>query len=230
MLAHGVKKMVFSSSAAVYGEPSATPILEVAPLRPVNPYGESKLMAERLLEQFSRTQGLRYAVLRYFNAAGAAFGRGENHHPETHLIPRVLAVAAGEAESIRIFGIDYPTPDGTCIRDYIHVLDLATAHLLSLQALERQGQLIYNLGNGRGFSVREVIEAAERVTGRRIAVTEAERRPGDPAALVASSAAIISQLGWRPRWSSVEEIIANAWEWYQQVPNSLGPGEHGSEG
>lgn len=228
MFAHGVKKIVFSSTAAVYGEPSITPIPETAPLLPVNPYGESKLIAERLLDQFCRTHGLRYAALRYFNAAGAGFGRGEDHHPETHLIPRVLAVVAGKDESIKIFGTDYPTPDGTCIRDYIHVLDLATAHLLSLQALERQERLIYNLGNGRGFSVREVIEAAERVTGQRIAVIDVERRPGDTAVLVASPAAIISQLGWRPRLSSLEEIIASAWEWCQQFPDGLGPEEQGS--
>ena len=225
MLAHGVNKMVLSSTAAVYGEPPTTPILETALLRPVNPYGESKLMAERLLEQFGRTHGLRYAALRYFNAAGAAFGRGEDHHPETHLIPLVLAVVAGKAESIRIFGTDYPTPDGTCIRDYVHVLDLATAHFLSLQALEREERLVYNLGNGRGFSVREVIHAAERVTGHRIGRTEAARRPGDPAILVASPAAITSELGWRPRFSSMEEIIASAWEWHKQFPDGFGPEE-----
>ena len=230
MLVRGIKRMVFVSTAAVYGEPLAVPIPEDAPLRPVNPYGESKLLAERLLEEFGRRHGLHYATLRLFNAAGATLGCGEDHYPTTHLIPRVLAAAAGIAESVRVFGTDYPTPDGTCIRDYVHILDLAAAHLLCLQALEHEERLVYNLGSGRGFSVREVIAAAENVTQRRIAVTEAERRPGDPAMLVASSAAIISQLGWAPRSSALERIIADAWRWYQKFPHGFGADEQRAAG
>lgn len=216
MLAHGVGKIVFSSTAAVYGEPERTPIHESHPLRPTNAYGQSKLFVENMLEWFNRIHGLRYASLRYFNAAGAAGSRGEAHHPESHLIPLVLQAAAGQRAAISIFGEDYPTPDGTCIRDYIHVLDLAAAHLLALDALERRPKLIYNLGNGQGFSVREVIAAAAHVTGREIPVIQAERRPGDPAILIASSDKIKQELQWTPTFSRLEDILSSAWNWTLQ--------------
>ena len=213
MIEAGTARIVFSSTAALYGNPERVPIEEDDALRPTNPYGESKLIVERMLCWFHQTRGLRYASLRYFNAAGATGQRGENHKPETHLIPRLLRVALGRAESIGIFGTDYPTPDGTCIRDYIHVSDLASAHLLALEALQTRDRLIYNLGNGRGFSILEVIEAARRVTGHPIPALESERRPGDPAILVAGSNRIRSELGWKPRHDSLDEIIGTAWEW-----------------
>ncbi|MGC9292053.1 MAG: UDP-glucose 4-epimerase GalE [Acidobacteriaceae bacterium] len=216
MLAAGVRKLVFSSTAAVYGEPVSTPIREDAALRPTNAYGESKLMVEQVLTWLHRIHGLRYASLRYFNVAGAIAGRGEAHEPETHLVPLVLDVALGRRKSIKIFGTDYPTPDGTCIRDYIHVQDLADAHLLALDALEKQDRLVYNLGNGRGFTVREVVESARRVTGHAIPVEEEPRRAGDPAVLVASSEKIMRELGWKPAFSSLDAIIASAWQWHQQ--------------
>ena len=199
MLAAGVRKLVFSSTAAVYGQPEHTPIEEDAALHPTNPYGESKLLVEQMLTWLHRIHGFRYASLRYFNVAGAIAGRGESHEPESHLIPLILDVALGRRKSIRIYGTDYPTPDGTCIRDYIHVRDLADAHLLALAALEEKDRMIYNLGNGRGFSVREVIEAVRRVTGHPIPVEECPRRPGDPAILVASSEKISRELGWQPK-------------------------------
>lgn len=215
MLATGVRKLVFSSTAAVYGQPERTPIEEDAALQPTNPYGESKLMVEQMLTWLHRIHGLRYASLRYFNVAGAIAGRGESHEPESHLIPLILDVALGRRKSIRIYGTDYPTPDGTCIRDYIHVRDLAEAHLLALTALEERDRMIYNLGNGQGFSVREVIDAARRVTGHPIPVEECPPRPGDPAILVASSEKISRELGWRPHCPSLDEIIADAWQWHQ---------------
>jgi UDP-glucose 4-epimerase len=210
------RKFVFSSTAAVYGEPERTPITEDAPLRPTNPYGESKLLVEYMLNWFSRIHQLHYASLRYFNVAGAIPGRGEAHEPESHLIPLILDVALGRRPSIRIYGQDYETPDGTCIRDYIHVSDLAEAHLLALHALEDKATLIYNLGNGKGFSVREVIDSVRRVTGRPIPVDEFPRRAGDPAVLIASSEAIDRDLGWKPKHSELDSIIASAWEWHQQ--------------
>lgn len=213
MQAHGVSRIVFSSTAALYGNPEHVPIEETAPLLPTNAYGESKLIVERMLDWMHRVHGLRYASLRYFNAAGASAERGENHQPETHLIPRILEVARGGASEVSIFGTDYATPDGTCIRDYIHVLDLASAHLLALDGLAGRTRLIYNLGNGRGFSIREVIEAARRVTGRAIPAVERERRPGDPAVLIASSERIRRELGWEPRYTKLEDIIATAWIW-----------------
>jgi UDP-glucose 4-epimerase len=216
MLGTGVKKLVFSSTAAVYGEPETIPIEEDAPLRPTNPYGESKLLVEQMLRWMHSIHGFHYASLRYFNVAGALPGRGEAHEPETHLIPLVLDVALGRRKSIRIYGSDYSTPDGTCIRDYIHVRDLADAHLRALAALDRQSQLIYNLGNGRGFSVREVIESVRRVTGHPIPVEECPRRPGDPAVLVASSAKITRELGWKPVYTVLDDIIADAWAWHRQ--------------
>jgi UDP-glucose 4-epimerase len=225
MLASGVKRLVFSSTAAVYGEPETIPIQEDARLAPTNAYGQSKLLVEQMLTWLHRIHGLQYASLRYFNVAGAAEGpegivRGESHQPETHLIPLVLDVALGRRDSIRIYGDDYPTPDGTCIRDYIHVSDLADAHLLALDALAkgngRQAPLIYNLGNGHGFSVREVIESARRVTGHPIPAETHPRRPGDPAVLVASSAKAISELGWKPRYTNLDDIIRTAWTWHQK--------------
>ncbi len=219
MLAVGVNRLVFSSTAAVYGEPEKTPIAEDAKLQPTNAYGESKLLVEHMLTWFHRCHGFRYASLRYFNVAGAMPGRGEAHEPESHLIPLILDAAMGRREAIKVFGTDYPTPDGTCIRDYIHVHDLAQAHLLALDALddeERGGRLIYNLGNGQGFSVREVIEGARKVTGRDIPVVEEPRRSGDPAVLVASSEKIQRELGWTPQHARLEEILASAWEWHQQ--------------
>ena len=219
MLATGHDRLVFSSTAACYGEPETTPILEDAKLQPTNPYGESKLMVEQMLGWFNRIHGLRYASLRYFNVAGAMEGYGEAHEPESHLIPLVLDVALGRRKSIQIFGEDYPTRDGTCIRDYIHVQDLADAHLLALAALGTQGRadgLIYNLGNGQGFTVREVIESARRVTGRAIAVEARARRAGDPAVLVASSEKIKRELGWKPRFAELDTIVRSAWEWQQK--------------
>jgi UDP-glucose 4-epimerase len=208
----GVRKFVFSSTAALYGEPESTPIRESDLLRPTNAYGESKLLVERALEWLNRVHEFRYASLRYFNAAGATETFGERHNPESHLVPLILQAAAGKRQSISIFGTDYPTQDGTCVRDYIHVLDLAEAHLLALEALERQDKLIYNLGNGKGFSVREVIDTAVRVTGKRIPVVETARRKGDPAVLIASSEKIQKELGWKPKHAQLEEIIESAWK------------------
>jgi UDP-glucose 4-epimerase len=218
MLAHGVNKFVFSSTAALFGEPERTPIEEDDRLRPTNAYGESKLLVEQMLAWLNRIHGFRYASLRYFNAAGATDRLGELHEPETHLIPLILQVAAGRRPNISIFGTDYPTHDGTCIRDYIHVIDLAQAHILALEALEKQSKLIYNLGNGRGFSVREVIDAAREVTRHPIPAVEAPRRAGDPAVLVASSEKIIRELGWKPKYADLKTIIRTAWDWHQKPP------------
>jgi UDP-glucose 4-epimerase len=221
MLACGPRRLVFSSTAAVYGEPESVPITEEARLKPTNVYGESKLMVEQMLNWFNRIHGLRYASLRYFNVAGApetpqGVVRGEAHEPESHLIPLILDVALGRRKSIRVYGEDYPTPDGTCIRDYIHVSDLADAHLLALEALEKDDRLIFNLGNGRGFSVREVIESARRITGHPIPVESHPRRPGDPAVLVASSEKAIRELGWKPHYTQLDDIIRTAWLWHQK--------------
>jgi UDP-glucose 4-epimerase len=216
MLVTGVRRLVFSSTAAVYGEPASTPIREDAALQPANPYGESKLLVEKMLAWMYRVHGFPYASLRYFNVAGAAGGRGEAHEPESHLIPLVLDVALGRRDKIMIYGDDYPTPDGTCVRDYIHIEDLVEAHLLALEALSDGGQLIYNLGNGSGFTVREVIETARRVTGHPIPAEVVPRRPGDPAVLIASSEKIERELGWTPRHTSLDTIVASAWEWHQR--------------
>lgn len=228
MLRAGVKRFVFSSTAALYGNPVRTPIQEEDALQPTNVYGESKLLVERMLEWFHLIRGLRYASLRYFNAAGAAApDRGEAHQPETHLIPRILQVALGQQTHIAIFGTDYGTPDGTCVRDYIHVSDLAQAHLLALNALERATRLIYNLGNGQGFSVKEVVEAARRVTQRTIPLVESPRRQGDPAVLIASSEKIRSELHWQPKFSRLEDILESAWEWHRKFPEGYGvDGKH----
>lgn len=226
MLQAGVKRFVFSSTAALYGNPARTPIAEEDALQPTNAYGESKLLVERMLEWFHRIHELRYASLRYFNAAGAAApDRGEAHRPETHLIPRILRVALGQQKQIEIFGRDYPTPDGTCVRDYIHVSDLADAHLLALHALEQSSRLIYNLGNGLGFSVSEVVESARRVTGREIPVIESPRREGDPAVLIASSEKIRRELNWQPKFPKLEDILKSAWEWHKSFPNGYGGNE-----
>jgi len=216
MLATGQERLVFSSTAACYGEPVTTPILEDAKLQPTNAYGESKLMVEQMLGWFNRIHGLRYASLRYFNVAGAMEGYGEAHEPESHLIPLVLDVALGRRKSIQVFGEDYPTRDGTCIRDFIHVRDLADAHLLALAALEKESRVIYNIGNGQGFTVREVIESVRRVTGKPIAVEACARREGDPAVLVASSEKIKRELGWKPKFAELDTIVASAWEWQQR--------------
>jgi UDP-glucose 4-epimerase len=217
MLAHKIKNFVFSSTAALYGDPENIPIRETDTLKPTNAYGESKLLVERMLDWFHRIHGFRYASLRYFNAAGATAELGEAHQPESHLIPLILQVALGKRDAISIFGTDYPTHDGTCVRDYIHVADLADAHVLALQALDKASQLIFNIGNGRGFSVREVVEVARKVTGHPIPVIEAPRRAGDPATLVASSE-IIRDLGWKPRFAELEQIVSSAWEWHKKHP------------
>ena len=218
MRAHGTGQIVFSSTAALFGDPERVPIDETHPLRPCNVYGESKLMTERMLEWFHRIHGLRYASLRYFNAAGAAGELGEDHKPESHLIPLVLQVALGQRAKVEIYGSDYATPDGTCVRDYIHVSDLAAAHLLALDALEQEGRMLYNLGNGLGFSVRQVIETARRITGHAIPAVESARRAGDPAVLVASSEKIRRELGWAPKYAELETIIGSAWEWHRKHP------------
>ena len=216
MVATGHNRLVFSSTAACYGEPVSTPILEDAKLEPTNAYGESKLLVEHMLRWFNSVHGFRYASLRYFNVAGAIDGYGEAHEPESHLIPLILDVALGRRQNIKIFGSDYPTTDGTCVRDYIHVRDLADAHLLALSALEKKDRLIYNIGNGQGFTVRQVIDSVQRVTGRTIPVEECPRRPGDPAVLVAGAEKIKQELGWKPQFADLDAIIASAWEWHQK--------------
>ncbi len=216
MVRHGVMRLIFSSTAAIFGEPSYVPIDEDHPKAPRNPYGRSKWMIEQILSDYERAYGLRHACLRYFNAAGAdPSGKlGERHDPETHLIPLVLRAASGRWPTIEVFGTDYDTPDGTCIRDYIHVTDLCNAHLLALQQLMVEDRSrAYNLGNGNGFSVREVIDAARKVSGRNIAVVECPRRDGDPARLVADSKRAQAELGWRPSYPDLDTIIAHAWAW-----------------
>jgi len=213
VIEHKVPRFVFSSTAALFGTPDRVPIEENDALHPTNTYGESKLLVEQMLAWFHRIHGLRYASLRYFNAAGGAGDQGEDHQPESHLIPLILQVALGQRDHIAIYGTDYPTPDGTCVRDYIHVSDLASAHLLVLEALRQKDKLVFNLGNGRGFSVREVIEVARRITGHPIPVKEAPRRPGDPAVLVASSDKIKRELHWQPQFSTLEAIVQSAWDW-----------------
>jgi UDP-glucose 4-epimerase len=222
MLAARVKRFVFSSTAALYGNPERTPIAEDDALHPTNAYGESKLLVERMLRWFHQIHGLGYASLRYFNAAGASRpDQGEAHQPETHLIPRILEVALGRAEHVNIFGTDYATPDGTCVRDYIHVSDLARAHLLALEALApgNSSPLIYNLGNGQGFSVCEVVEVARKVTGHPVPVIESPRRAGDPAVLIASSERIRRDLGWQPRFPDLKTIVGSAWQWHRTHPD-----------
>ncbi|PMB15541.1 UDP-glucose 4-epimerase GalE [Fischerella thermalis CCMEE 5282] len=219
MLAASVNKFVFSSTCATYGVPQIIPIPENHPQNPINPYGATKLMVERILSDFDTAYGLKSVIFRYFNAAGAdPNGKlGEDHNPETHLIPLVLQTALGKRESISVFGTDYPTADGTCIRDYIHVNDLADAHVLGLEYLLRGGDSeVFNLGNGNGFSVKEVIETAKSITGRDIKVVECDRRPGDPPVLIGSSDQARKILNWQPQYSSLKEIITHAWQWHQQ--------------
>lgn len=227
MVAHGVDKIVFSSTAAAYGEPERVPILEDDPTNPTNCYGETKLAMERMMGWVSRAHGLRYVALRYFNACGAHPGGaiGEAHSPETHLIPLILQVPNGQRDSIAVFGDDYPTRDGTCVRDYIHVTDLAQAHILALDYLLRGGENeVFNLGNGVGFTVSEVVEAARRVTGHPIPVKISPRRAGDPAQLVASSEKARAVLGWRPELDCLDTIISTAWAWYKRHPGGYGEG------
>jgi UDP-glucose 4-epimerase len=219
-----ISRIVFSSTAAVYGEPAEIPITEAAPKDPTNVYGRTKLMIENMLADYEAAYGLKYVALRYFNACGADESGtiGEDHQPESHLIPLVLAAALGQRESIQIFGTDYPTADGTCIRDYIHVDDLAQAHILALDALyQGKGSAAYNLGNGNGFSVREVITTAEKVTQKKIKVVEAARRAGDPAILIASAQKIANELGWQPQQPELERIIASAWAWHKKFPQGF---------
>lgn len=218
---YGVKNIVFSSTAATYGEPESTPILESDRTFPTNPYGESKLTVEKILKWCDNAYGIRYTALRYFNAAGAhESGKiGEDHRPESHLIPLIIEAALGKREKIMIFGDDYNTEDGTCIRDYIHVMDLAEAHLLAVDRLRKGGESrIFNLGNGKGFSVKEVIEVTRNVTGREIKAEVAPRRAGDPAVLIASSQKAIEELGWEPKFASLETIIKTAWNWHLNHP------------
>lgn len=224
MLEHNVKRLVFSSSAAVYGSPDAKQIVEgQAIVPPLNPYGESKLMFERILKRYEHAYDLQHISLRYFNAAGAADGLGEDHEPETHLIPNVLKVALGLAEAIPVFGTDYPTPDGTCIRDYVHVSDIAQAHVIALRQFdEMKSSNVYNLGNGKGFSVLQIIETATRVSGVKIPVTYQPRRQGDPAYLVASGERAKSELGWEPVHQDLEDIIRSAWIWQKEHPYGYG--------
>jgi UDP-glucose 4-epimerase len=218
-VAHDVGRFILSSTANLFDDPERMPIDENERIVPGSPYGESKFFVERLLHWFARIYGLRYACLRYFNACGDTPDRGEDHDPETHLIPIVLQVALGQRQHITVFGDDYATPDGTCVRDYIHVVDLAQAHILAMEALDQLGSRKYNLGNGSGFSVLEVIETARRVTGHAIPHVVGPRRPGDPAVLIASSETIRRELGWQPRYTELEDIIRSAWEWHQAHPH-----------
>ncbi|MBI2863140.1 MAG: UDP-glucose 4-epimerase GalE [Chloroflexi bacterium] len=217
-IGHGVKRFILSSTANLFDQPERMPIDEAERIVPGSPYGESKYILERILSWFDRLEGLRYAALRYFNAAGATSHRGEDHLPESHLIPIVLQVALGQREKVQVFGGDYPTADGTCVRDYIHVADLAQAHILALGDLDR-GSRVYNLGNGNGFSVLQVVQTAREVTGHPIPAVIGPRRPGDPAVLIASSERIRSELGWAPKYPKLRDIVQTAWEWHRSHPN-----------
>lgn len=219
MVENGVRRFVFSSTCATFGVPAKMPIDESLPQRPINPYGESKLMFERILRWYDEIHGLRFTALRYFNAAGASETFGEDHRIETHLIPNVLKVALGQKEAVEVFGTDYETPDGTCVRDYIHILDLADAHI---RALDRTESGFFNLGTGGGTSVREVIDCCRRVTGRAIPVVERPRRPGDPPRLIAGSDKIRRELGWQPRYQDIEAIVRSAWAWHEKHPGGYG--------
>jgi UDP-glucose 4-epimerase len=216
MVQHDIEYFIFSSTAAIFGEPDYTPIDESHSKNPINPYGRSKLMVEQILQDYENAYGLKSTCLRYFNAAGAdPDGElGERHQPETHLIPLILQAASGRRPTIRVFGNDYPTEDGTCIRDYIHIIDLCTAHALALEYMQQTGSSArYNLGNGQGFSVQQVIDNVRKITGKDINVTQDARRPGDPAVLVADSSLAQQQLGWQPKYNSIESIISTAWHW-----------------
>jgi len=216
----GIKKLVFSSTCATYGMPERMPITEDLPQKPINPYGASKLMVERILLDTAAAEGLAFAAPRYFNVAGSALDAtiGEDHHPETHLIPVLLNVALGKAGNIQLYGTDYPTPDGTCVRDYIHVWDLVEAHLVLLENLQPGKGLFYNLGVGKGYSNRQIIDAVQRVTGKKLPVVEAARRPGDPPELFAAPDTIKKELGWSAKITDLDEIVASAWRWYQKNP------------
>lgn len=221
MSAVGVEKFVFSSTAAVYGMPDEVPITENCPMMPINPYGETKLAVERMCHWASEAGKLRYAAFRYFNACGAGGGGtiGEDHRPESHLIPLIIQAAMGKREDIKIFGTDYPTADGTCVRDYIHIEDLCRAHLLVLDRLGDERELVYNLGNGSGYSVREVIETVKKVSGRDFKVIEAGRRAGDPPVLTADASKVQKELGWKTKFSMIEDIIESAWKWHNDHPD-----------
>lgn len=224
MIEHGIYNFIFSSTCATYGEPEQLPLQEHFPQNPINPYGRSKLMMEQILSDLDHANGMKSVCLRYFNAAGADPDKeiGEDHDPETHLIPIVLQTALGQREQLTIFGSDYPTEDGTCIRDYIHILDLAQAHYLALQHLLSGGESKkYNLGNGNGYSILDVITCAEKVTGKKIPFVYADRRPGDPAALVGSAALIMSELNWKPEYNSLESILSTAWNWHMNNPKGF---------
>jgi len=216
---HGVKRFIFSSTANLFDDPARIPIAADERIVPGSPYGESKYFVERILYWAHRTKGLRYACLRYFNASGCTPTRGEDHDPETHLIPLVIQVALGQRASVKIFGDDYPTPDGTCVRDYIHVEDLASAHLLALEALQEREVLHYNLGNGNGFSVKEVAETVRAVSGREVVTEIAARRAGDPATLIADSTRIREELGWTPKYTDLRSIVETAWDWHLAHPD-----------
>jgi len=219
MIGTGVRRLIFSSTCAIFGPPERVPIDETMPMRPINPYGESKLAFEKVLRWYDEIHGLKFVSLRYFNAAGASPKFGEDHRIETHLIPNVLQVALGQKPHVEIFGTDYETPDGTCIRDYIHIIDLARAHILALKSPRSE---FYNLGTGGGASVREVIDCCRKVTGRKIDVAEKARRPGDPPRLIASSKKIKKELGWNPQFQSLEAIVESAWAWHQKFPRGYG--------
>lgn len=219
MVRHGVARFILSSTAATYGDPQAIPISEDAPTLPTNPYGESKLLCERILRWFGAIHGMGWTALRYFNAAGATTHHGEDHAKETHLIPLALRAATGGSSVLKVFGLDYPTPDGSCIRDYIHVEDLAEAHLRALERMETGRGEVFNLGNGQGFSVLELIRSVERVTGCRVSWEAAPRRAGDPARLVASSDRAQRLLGWTPRFSDLDAIVGSAWQWMVTHPH-----------
>ena len=225
MVESGVNQIIFSSTAATYGEPEEIPLTETSVTSPTNPYGDTKLAFEKLLHWASLAHGIRYITLRYFNACGASETYGEDHNPETHLIPIVMQVALGKRDKLAVYGQDYKTRDGSCIRDYIHVLDLAQAHILALEALGNDPAIkekIYNLGNGEGYSVLELIEVARKVTGHEIPYEVSARRPGDPATLIASSNAVRNELGWTPNHPDLESIITSAWKWHQKHPNGYG--------
>lgn len=229
LLSHGVRSFVFSSTCAIYGEPVRIPIDESHPQNPSNPYGWTKLMIEKVLESYDAAYGLKYVSLRYFNACGSTEEHGEDHDPETHLIPLVLFAALGRIPAISVFGCDYPTPDGTAIRDYIHVSDLADAHVLALDHLRNNGiSSAFNLGNGNGYSVREVVDASRIVTDRDIEVIAAPRRSGDPSRLVADAAKAREILGWDPKITELEDIIKSSWKWYQRNPSAYGDGDRHS--
>ncbi len=221
MEATGVGKFIFSSTAAVYGIPNKLPLTEDSPTNPINPYGETKLAVERMCHHQAKAGKLHYVALRYFNACGAGHNGtlGEDHRPESHLIPLAVAAAMGKTDAVKIYGTDYPTEDGTCIRDYIHIEDLCRAHLLAIENLDNQEKSIYNLGNGKGYSVREVIDAVKKVSGKNFKIVETERRTGDPPVLVCDSTKAKTELGWQPKWTDLEKIVESAWKWHSGHPD-----------